>query len=90
MPKEVFCSQGHLVGEIDHKGNQAYFTASNVSVESTMRGFIVRCPVCDEPLREWKISIVGLVEGVVRDVVGDLLYQLKMELLAELKEGQGE
>lgn len=87
MPKEVYCPQGHLVGEIDHRNGQAFFSASNVSVVSTMRGFVVRCPVCDQALREWRISLVGLVEKVVQDVVGDLLYQLKTDLLMELKEG---
>lgn len=86
MPKDVFCSQGHLVGQIDKRNDRPFFAASNVRIESTMRGFVVWCPVCDEPLREWKVSLVHMVEKVVEDVVADLLYQLKMDLLAELAE----
>jgi|GEM_PF-3489305 len=85
--KEVFCPNGHKLGEIDHKGNQPFFStgATAVRVESTMRGFLVYCPVCGASLREWRVSLVGLVEKVVQDVVADLLYQLKMDLLAELR-----
>lgn len=90
MAKEVFCPQGHLVGEIDHKNGQPYFFASNVRIESTMRGFVVWCSVCDQPLREWRISLVAMVEKVVQDVVADLLYQHKIELLLELREAQAE
>jgi len=89
MSKEVFCPQGHLVGEIGHRKNgRAYFFASNVRIESTERGFLAWCVVCDQPLREWKVSMVGLVEKVVQDGVADLLYQFKIELLMELREGQ--
>jgi len=87
MSKEVFCNQGHLVGEIGKRNDRPYFFASNVRMESTEKGFVVFCPVCDQSLREWKVSLVGLVERVVQDVVGDLLYQHRMELREEQAEG---